>query len=67
MIALLFAAEEFDLDQAHGIDIGIAQADGAGQNAIAIQMMRPMIPMPNPMTVSLGFGSSFPIRAASAS
>jgi hypothetical protein len=31
----LFAPQKFHLNQAHGIDVGIPQADRAGQHAIA--------------------------------
>jgi len=32
-----FAAEQVDLDEAHGIDVGIAQADGAGKHSIPLE------------------------------
>ena len=37
LLSLLLAPQEFDLNQAHGIDIRVAQANRAGQHAIACQ------------------------------
>src|SRR5215469_13158217 len=35
LTALLFAAQEFDLNQAHRINVWIAQADGAGEDSVS--------------------------------
>jgi hypothetical protein len=39
LLAFLFTPQKFDLDQTHGIDIGITQADGAGQDAVSRQKL----------------------------
>ena len=32
-----FAAEEFDLDERHGVDVGVAQADGVLEDAVGLE------------------------------
>ena len=39
LFAFLLAAQKLYLDQAHGIDVRVAQADGAGEHAIFRQQL----------------------------
>src|ERR1039458_6323372 len=40
LLSLLFAPQQSHRNRAHGIEVGIAKADGAGQHAIAQSLRR---------------------------
>ena len=35
-----FAAEEFDLDEGEGVDVGVAEADGLGEDGVGFEEFR---------------------------
>src|ERR1700735_4028235 len=40
IFALTLAAQHVDLDQMHGVDVGVAQLDGVGENLIGLKQLR---------------------------